>query len=135
MILSRTSRYALRATAYLAEQTARERPTPVAEIAQALDVPRNYLSKILHQLAQRGVLLSERGPHGGFRLAMPPAELKLIAIVEPVEPQFAQRQCLLGRPVCSDDSPCAAHEHWQEVSDAVSRFLEETSVADLTRHA
>lgn len=134
MIFSQTSRYALRATAFLAERVADERPTPVAEIAAALDVPRNYLSKILHQLARSGVLVSERGPRGGFRLASPPEAIRLLDVVEPVEPRSTERNCLLGRPTCSDETPCAAHAHWRELSDAVERFLSETTVAELTRH-
>lgn len=133
MILSRTARYALRAAAFLAEGADEERPIPVADIAEALEVPRNYLSKILHQLAQRGVLVSERGPHGGFRLAVAPADIKLVEIVDPAESRVPQRDCLLGRPVCSDDTPCAAHAHWRELSDALERFLQETTLADLTR--
>ncbi len=131
MTLSRTSRYALRAAAYLAESIEEDRPATVNDIASALDVPRNYLSKILHQLAKRGVLTSTRGPSGGFRLSAAPDEIKLIEIVEPVEPGFTQRECLLGRPSCSDDTPCSAHEHWSELNDAVTRFLEETTLADL----
>jgi len=133
MLLSRTSRYALRATAFLAGRAAEERPTPVAEIAAALGVPRNYLSKVLQQLARRGLLVSERGPRGGFRLASPPEAIRLLEVVETVEPRTAERDCLLGRPVCSDETPCAAHSHWREVSDAVERFLGETTLAELAR--
>lgn len=133
MIFSRTSRYALRATAFLAERAAEERPTPVAEIAEALEVPRNYLSKILHQLARSGVLLSERGPRGGFRLAAPPEAIRLLDVVEPVEPRSTERNCLLGRAICSDETPCAAHTHWRELADAVERFLGETTLAELAR--
>ena len=131
MTLSQTSRYALRAAAYLAELAPEDRPAPVSDIAGALDVPRNYLSKILHQLAKRGILTSTRGPSGGFRLSAAPEEIRLIEIVEPVEPGFTQRECLLGRPRCSDEAPCSAHEHWSELNDAVTRFLEETTLADL----
>lgn len=133
MILSRTSHYALRAAAFLAEASEDEGSTPVAEISQALDAPRNYLSKILHQLARRGVLTSTRGPSGGFRLAQDPTRIKLIDLVEPVDARFTERECLLGHGVCNDATPCAAHSHWRDLNDAVVRFLEETTLADLTR--
>jgi Rrf2 family protein len=54
-MLSRTAEYALRAVLFLAD---RGEPTNVDLIAQRLDVPRNYLSKILHRLARDGVLSS-----------------------------------------------------------------------------
>jgi len=133
MLLSQTSRYALRATTLLAERWEENRPIPVGEIAEILGVPRNYLSKTLHQLARDGVLVSERGPKGGFRLAADPVTIKLARIVIPLEPGFSKRHCLLGRETCSDADPCAAHSRWQQLSGEVDRFLDETSLADLVR--
>jgi len=133
MLLSQTSRYALRAAAYLAERFAEERPVPVGEIADAIGVPRNYLSKTLHQLARHGVLTSERGPKGGFRLARDPRQVRLYDVVAPLEPAFTERSCLLGRPSCSDADPCAAHERWRDLADRVTHFLESTHLTDLTR--
>lgn len=133
MLLSQTSRYALRAAAYLAEHADDDRPVPVGEIADAIGVPRNYLSKTLHQLARHGVLTSERGPKGGFRLARDPRQVRLFDVVAPLEPAFTERGCLLGRPSCSDADPCAAHERWRELADRVALFLESTHLTDLVR--
>lgn len=130
MLLSQTSRYALRAALHLA-QAGPERPVPAEEIARALGVPRNYLSKTLHQLARAGVLESVRGPGGGFRLAAPTRTLSLQRIVAPVEPDLGARCCLLGRPTCSDARPCAVHARWRELADRIDAFLGGTSLADL----
>lgn len=132
MLLSQTSRYALRAAAYLGECFAEDRAVPVGEIADATGVPRNYLSKTLHLLARQGVLLSERGPKGGFRLARPPGLVRLVDVVAPLEPAFTERTCLLGRPTCSDRDPCAAHARWRHLADEVTDFLGSTSLADLS---
>lgn len=132
MILSQTAIYALKATLCLAEAEAPGR-LRVDDIAAQLDVPRNYLSKILHTLARHGVLLSTRGPHGGFQLARPAAELTLAHVLEPIDGLPEESGCLLGRPVCSDVNPCAAHDRWKAVSVALKKFLSETSVADLAR--
>lgn len=131
MLISKTSRYALQATALLAERWEDGRPVPVGDVVAGLDVPRNYVSKILHQLARAGVLVSERGPKGGFRLAQPPAEITLAQVVRPLEPTFSDRHCLLGRPTCSNDDPCAAHADWQQLSADLNRFLDETTLGDL----
>jgi Rrf2 family iron-sulfur cluster assembly transcriptional regulator len=92
------------------------------------------MSKILHQLARQGVLVSERGPKGGFRLARDPAEIALAAVIEPVEPSLSDQHCLLGRPSCSDRDPCLAHSGWKALSDELRRFLDETTLAELVRH-
>jgi Rrf2 family protein len=128
-VLSHTAEYALRAVLFLADRG--DRPASVDEIAAAVGVPRNYLSKTLHRLAQEGVLDSTRGKGGGFRLAVDPARLKLLQVVQPFDPITAERRCLLGRPQCSDRNPCPAHHQWRAVSEQVSQFFRDRTVADL----
>ena len=129
MILSQTAVYALKAVLYLSE-TEGDQPMRVDDIAAALDVPRNYLSKILHVLAREGVLTSTRGPHGGFRLGRTPAELTLESVIRHFDEITTASGCLLGRARCSDEHPCAAHAHWKSVSLSVRTFLRETTIED-----
>jgi Rrf2 family protein len=130
-VLSQTAEYALRAVLFLADRDGA--PASVDDIAAALHVPRNYLSKTLHRLAAEGVLASARGRGGGFRLAVDPGRLTLLRIVEPFDRLTGERRCLLGRPECSDRSPCPAHRQWGAVSERVAAFFRERTVADLLR--
>jgi len=134
MLISKTSRYALQAATYLAKRWKDGDVVQAREIAEHTGVPQNYLSKILHQLARQGVLVSERGPKGGFRLTMDPAKTNLTAILEPVEGGLTEQHCLLGRPSCSDRDPCLAHTGWKALSVELTRFLDETVLADLVEH-
>ena len=127
MMLSQTSEYALRAVLHIA---AHARPLRVAEIAAAVDVPQNYLSKTLHQLARAGVLVSARGPSGGFRLAADPSTLTLRQVISPFADPHTRR-CLLGRGVCGEVPDCAVHERWVPVASRVRDFFATTTVADL----
>lgn len=129
-MLSQTGEYALRAVLFLARESAGG-PVRVDDVAAGLDVPRNYLSKILHTLARSGLLDSTRGPHGGFELAVPASGLSLARVVEEFDPPPDRSGCLLGREACRDDDPCAAHDRWKAVADSVRLFFEETTVADL----
>ncbi|HEX3273666.1 MAG TPA: RrF2 family transcriptional regulator [Gemmatimonadales bacterium] len=131
-MLSQTAEYALRAVLYLADHPA-DRAAPVDQLAARLGVPRNYLSKTLHRLAQDGVLGSTRGKGGGFRLAIPPDDLPLLRVIAPFDEMSGTRRCLLGRPQCSDLSPCPAHHHWRAVSDQVTAFFRDRTVGDLLR--
>jgi len=133
MILSQTAVYALKAVMYLAE-VPQDTPVRVDDIAEALSVPRNYLSKILHVLGRAGLLQSTRGPHGGFRLARPASELLLTDVIGQFDDVTETSGCLLGRERCSDSNPCAAHSRWKDVSTAVRGFLSETSIEDLSHH-
>jgi len=128
--LSQTAEYALRATLHIAAGDG-DSAISVGDIAESLSVPRNYLSKILHQLGRAGVLTSTRGPKGGFRLATSPDQLTLAEIVDPVDPMSDDRRCLLGRSECSDVDSCVAHEAWRKVADEMQVFFRETTLADL----
>jgi Rrf2 family iron-sulfur cluster assembly transcriptional regulator len=129
-MLSQTAEYALRAALYLAADASGD-PVRVADMARALGIPQNYLSKILYQLAREGVLASVRGKHGGFRLAVAPEHLALLRIVAPFDRLDDRRRCLLGRPQCSDRTACAVHTRWKDVAERLVTFFRETTVADL----
>ena len=126
-MVSRTEEYALRAAVYLADRHG-EGTVRARDMARATGIPANYLSKILHQLAMAGVVISERGRAGGFKLAAPPADASVVA---PFEPQVERTRCLLGLPECSDSNPCGAHEKWRAIKEATLNFLEGTTLADV----
>lgn len=130
-MLSQTAEYALRTVLHIAG----DGPAPhrVEGLAAALGIPRNYLSKTLHQLARVGVLDSTRGPGGGFRLARPPHRIRLIDVVRPFDDLGEGRRCLLGNAVCSDRTACEAHQRWKDVSERLGAFFRETTVGDLMK--
>lgn len=133
-MISQTAQYALRAMVLLAHRDGDREMLQAEEIADTLDLPRNYLSKILHGLTRHGLLDSSRGRKGGFRLVRSPSEIPLGQIVEVFDPQLLsdERQCLLGRATCSDEAGCPAHDYWKEVSRTVRRFFLGTTLEDLT---
>jgi Rrf2 family protein len=132
-LLSDTAEYALRAVLYIAQQDTTEDLVRAEEVSEALGVPGNYLSKILHVLAREGVLASTRGPRGGFRLKRDADRLTLITVIAPFDPMEPRRVCLLGRPSCNDSNPCPAHERWKGISEQVGRFFRFTTIGDLLR--
>lgn len=127
--LTRTAEHAVRVTLHLAVSGAT--PVPAAEAARALGIPSNYLAKTLHALARAGIVESQRGPGGGFRLAADPAELTLAAVVEVVNPPRRVRQCILEAGRCDPSRPCSAHDRWNRVEAEIRGPLEATTVADL----
>jgi Rrf2 family iron-sulfur cluster assembly transcriptional regulator len=103
-----------------------------AEIADRIGAPRNYLGKLLKTLADQGLLESQKGKGGGFRLARDADRISLLEIMEPMEHVSRWGGCFLGRPRCSDDAPCAVHQRWSMVRESYLQFLRQTTVADLT---
>ena len=129
-MLSQTAQYALHAILYIAEHGG-DRPVSVADMARELDVPRNYLSKTLHQLSRAGIVTATFGPGGGFRLSRPADQLTLDDVVSPFDESRAERHCLLGQAHCSDGAPCAAHAHWKGISEQIHTFFRTTTIATL----
>lgn len=129
-MISKTGEYALRAVVYIVSE-GKGASMRANEIAEALGVPANYLSKTLHQLARAGILSSERGPRGGFRLAGSPEQLSLADVLEPLDPTWLECGCLLGHPRCSEENPCALHERWKTVREPVRQFFQETTLAEV----
>lgn len=93
-MFSKTVEYALRAVVHLAYESPAARTT--AQIAEATKVPKDYLSKILQNLAKGGIVQTQRGVGGGVSLAKPPNELTILDVVNAVEPIERIRVCPLG---------------------------------------
>jgi Rrf2 family protein len=93
-MFSQSVEYALRAVVHLAAESPAARTTD--QIAAATRVPRAYLSKVLQSLVRSGVVISQRGLHGGMTLAKSPSELTILEVVNGVEPIQRIRTCPLG---------------------------------------
>lgn len=131
-MLSSTGQYALRAMVYLANH--REQwPIPGAHIARETGVPSRYLSAILSDLVRAGVLEASPGPSGGFRMARPPEQIRLVDVLTPFDGSVqGMNGCPFGNATCSDNTPCAGHSRWKLVKEAYIQFIEETSVHDVS---
>jgi Rrf2 family protein len=132
-MLSQTAEYAVRATLYLAGAGRFGTTVPAETISTALGAPANYLSKTLHQLARAGIVRGMRGPTGGFRLAVAPAELTVARIIELFDGPVTKATCLLGDRPCDPAHPCGAHDRWTAMTAASRAPLAETTLADLLR--
>jgi Rrf2 family iron-sulfur cluster assembly transcriptional regulator len=129
-LLSNSAEYALKAVLYIA--AAPGHPVRAVEIAQALSLPRNYLSKILNSLSSGGILKSFRGRTGGFALARNPEEITLAEIVAKFDRLAASPPaCLMGAGGCDERNKCSAHLQWTNVQREVTSFFETTTVAQL----
>jgi Rrf2 family protein len=93
-MFSQTVEYALRAVVHLAYEAPAARTT--AQIAEATQVPKDYLSKILQGLSKKGIVSTQRGVGGGVALAKGPEELTILDVVNAVEPIQRITTCPLG---------------------------------------
>jgi Rrf2 family protein len=129
-VLSKTGLHAVRAAVALAR-------LPVgayagaASIARDIGAPQNYLGKLLKTLADVGVLESQKGLGGGFRLIRDPKKTSLLDVVEPFEHVSRWSGCILGQSECSEANACVIHDRWRTVREAYVRMLRRTTLAEL----
>jgi Rrf2 family protein len=129
-MISRTGTHALKALVVL-----RELPAGVyagsAQVARQIRAPSNYLGKLLRQLARAGIVEGRKGSKGGFRIAAAREPIALFEALDPIEYFDRLSRCVLGRPKCSDSSPCLMHEGWTRARDTYLDFLKTTTLAQL----
>jgi len=125
--------YALRA---MAELAAGDTPLVKGErLASAQSIPPKFLENILLELRHAGLVASQRGAEGGYRLARPAAEITLADVIRAVEGPIASVRG--GRPEdASYEGPAVGlREVWIELRAAMRGVLEGTTVADLVARA
>ncbi|MFK7896916.1 MAG: SUF system Fe-S cluster assembly regulator [Myxococcota bacterium] len=128
--LSKATDYGIALMAQLASDPSGV-PHNARELAQASDLPVPMVGKILKALAKEGILDSQRGSKGGYRLSRPPEELTVAAMIQVLEGPVALTDCAIGPFQCEHESLCTVRKPWQLISRVVERALSEITLADL----
>jgi len=101
------------------------------QISLEINVPKEFVSKILQALKKSKIIGSKKGKEGGFYLAQDASTIRLIDIIAAIDGLDVFKQCILGFPGCSVDEPCPVHEEWGKLrNEAYTMFSKET-LADL----
>jgi len=127
-VFSLTAEYALRIVVFLG--TLRGRPATTAQIAAATRVPSGYLSKILQNLARRGIVRSQRGLGGGSVLAKDPKQLSVYDVIEAIAPLPRIAVCPLGLPSHAS-ALCPLHKRLDNAMAMVEQAFRDSTIADL----
>ena len=133
-MLSRSAEYAVRALSLLAIR-GEETPVQSREIAERLGLPPQFLSKILRRLTATGLVASQRGRSGGFRLVREPGAISLLDVVMPFEEPRTRVACLLGQEYCTDQDACPLHQPLVEFRTKFYDLLESTTLEDVADRA
>jgi Rrf2 family protein len=122
MELTQECDYAVRAVLELA-QLPKDQRLYSKIIAERQDIPAPFLAKILAQLAQHGIVDSQRGPQGGVRLVRPAHKVSLLDVVQAIEGPVALNRCARQPELCDRSSFCPVHNVWCSVSLRLSEWL------------
>lgn len=124
--------YAVRTLTWLAQRTD-DKYHLARDMAEELGLPAPFLGKVLQPLVAKGILHSQRGRSGGFRLARPASEIRLQEVVETQEDLEKRRVCVLGQSECSKHDVCPLHDWWSQTTERFFSVLATTSLADTAR--
>jgi Rrf2 family protein len=128
VIFSKKCEYGLQAVLYLAAHVENESVISADEIASKLNIPKEFVSKILQNLTESGIVYSKKGKAGGFALAKKPEKIKLIDIVAAIDGLTIFNNCVLGFPNCNPDNPCPLHDKWGELRSKAYNMLTEENL-------
>jgi len=114
-------------------------PVALATVAQSENLPLSYLEHLVAKLRKAGLVESQRGAHGGYRLGRPAAEIDMLEVVQALEGAIAPMECFHAEPEgkvsCSHetdgDRACATKLLWTRVQGGVTKALSGTTLADL----
>ena len=101
------------------------------DLSKSTQLPLPTVRKVLKILSDGGLLLSERGVQGGYRLALSLEHITLLRLVEVVDGQFALMQCCDKNDVCDYASDCRISLGWQRVDALVQAVLRGVSLSDM----
>jgi Rrf2 family protein len=135
MWISRRTDYATRAILALAIENGG--PLKLETLARRTAVPQSVLEQVMPVMRTAGIVRSERGPAGGYRLNHVPEEITLERIVRLFQGQLAPIGCATRRSPepCPMTVACTLRGVWEDVRDATIRILEQTTFADLAARA
>ncbi|MCP8939771.1 Rrf2 family transcriptional regulator [Alsobacter sp. SYSU M60028] len=134
-MISQRARYALKALFRLC-QNAGDEPLQIRDIAVADSIPQPFLEQILLELKRAGLVVSRRGKAGGYRIAKPPSEMNLAAVLRVIDGPVAPLPCLSRTAYrrcadCADEGACALRKLFARTYDAMLAELEKATLADL----
>jgi Rrf2 family nitric oxide-sensitive transcriptional repressor len=121
--------YALRVLLYL--RVAPGRQGSVAEIAEAHNISRHHLVKVVQRLAGAGIVTTARGRGGGVRLERDPAGITVGEVMRTMENDFAVVECLGPARFCRVAGVCGGRDVFARALDAYFAVLDEATLDDI----
>ena len=128
MRLSARVDYALRA---LSELAAADGPRTVEQLSDAQRLPNKYLESILGELRRDGLLRSQRGPEGGYRLARSPAQISIADVIRALDGELANVRGSRPENLTYVGAAAALQEVWIALRASERAILEGVTLADV----
>ncbi len=132
MIYSNACEYGIRAMVYLVGRGENNKIL-LKDIAENESIPGPFLGKVFQTLVKAGLLLSSKGPGGGYQLAKAPEEITLYDIYCAIDGGKDLEACAVGLKDCHDGPPCPLHDTWKPIRNSIRQYLETTTLRTMSQ--
>ncbi|MFO8141900.1 MAG: Fe-S cluster assembly transcriptional regulator IscR [Marinobacter sp.] len=129
MKLTTKGRYAVTAMLDLALHGS-EGPVSLADISARQEISLSYLEQLFSRLRRHELVISVRGPGGGYRLSRLAGEVFVAEVVDAVNESLDTTRCA-NKGDCQNGEKCLTHHLWSDLSDQIHQFLSQISLGDL----
>ncbi len=130
MNLTSYTDYSLRVLIYLG--THPDRRVTITEMAEAYQISRNHLVKVVHQLSQHGWITTIRGKSGGMHLAFPPEQINIGTVIRQTEPHMNLLECFdKANNQCTISPACSLKRVLYQARKAFNDVIDSHTLADV----
>lgn len=132
MKLSTRAEYGIRVLVALAH-AGTERPTSLAGIARSDKLPHAYIEQLVGDLRRAGLVTATRGHAGGYRLARPADQIRLVEAVRALDGPIMEMPCAGPTDLESCDRPqdCSVHDVFERLQRSLNGMLGSTTLAQV----
>jgi FeS assembly SUF system regulator len=128
--LTKRADYGLIALRHLVEG---DKPSATAkEIAETYGIPLALLAKVLQKLTRSGLLASEQGVYGGYRLARDPSRITALEIIQTIDGPVLLTACLTEHGHCDQSERCNVRAPLKKVHEGILNLLRNISLLDMS---
>ena len=131
MRLTTKGRYAVTAMLDLALHT-EQGPNTLADISKRQGISLAYLEQLFSRLRRSGLVVSARGPGGGYTLGHERCEISVADVIRAVDESVDATKCG-GQKNCQGELRCLTHDLWEDLSEQISAYLDSISLEDLVQ--
>ncbi len=131
MIFSKSCEYAMRAVLYIFMKSSEHHKISVSDIANEINSPVPFTAKILQQLSRKKIVLSVKGPNGGFYMDDSNKNVTVYQVVEAIDGTDFFERCIIGLKNCSEKNPCPLHQYFKQHRIGLKELFINKTIQDL----
>jgi Rrf2 family protein len=128
--LTKKADYGLMAMKHLAERPGLE-ACSTKDLADAYGIPHEALAKILQRLVRAGLLVSQQGTNGGYRLARDPGAMSAFEVIRAIDGPLFITSCVTVRGECDQTDRCTIREPLRRVNQNIEEVLRSIKISEM----